>query len=70
VHSSALEPLAGDATFDWKAHPVSLHSVVTESVPLRAATARFPGISAVTGEDNDTKVNRSAEHHAGLADDG
>ena len=37
-------PLPAGATFDWKAHPVSLHSVVNEWVPLRAATARFPGI--------------------------
>jgi hypothetical protein len=30
---SAPGPLPVGATFDWKAHPVTLHSVVTESVP-------------------------------------
>ena len=44
VHSSAPGPRPVSATFDWKAHPFTLHSVVSEFVPLRAATARFPGI--------------------------
>jgi short-subunit dehydrogenase/uncharacterized protein YndB with AHSA1/START domain len=33
VRSSARGPLPAGATFDWKAHPVTLHSVVSESVP-------------------------------------
>lgn len=33
VHNSALGPLPVGAAFDWKAHPVALHSVVSESVP-------------------------------------
>jgi uncharacterized protein YndB with AHSA1/START domain len=33
VHSTAPGPLTVGAAFDWKAHPVTLHSVVTESVP-------------------------------------
>jgi hypothetical protein len=68
VHSSAPGATCR-RPFDWNAQPVCLHSVVTEPVPRRAATARFLA-SAVTGEDNGTKVNRSGEHHAGRADDG
>jgi len=33
VHSSTAGPLPVGAAFDWKAHPVTLHSVVSESVP-------------------------------------
>lgn len=33
VRSSARGPLPAGAAFDWKAHPVTLHSVVSESVP-------------------------------------
>jgi short-subunit dehydrogenase/uncharacterized protein YndB with AHSA1/START domain len=33
VHSPAPGPLPAGATFDWKAHPVTLHSVVSQSVP-------------------------------------
>jgi uncharacterized protein YndB with AHSA1/START domain len=33
VRSPAPGPLPAGAAFDWKAHPVTLHSVVTESVP-------------------------------------
>lgn len=33
VRSSTRGPLPVGATFDWKAHPVTLHSVVSESVP-------------------------------------
>ncbi len=33
VRNSARGPLPVGATFDWKAHPVTLHSVVSESVP-------------------------------------
>ncbi len=33
VRNSATGPLPVGAAFDWKAHPVTLHSVVSESVP-------------------------------------
>jgi len=48
VHSSAPGPLPVGATFDWKAHPVTLHSVVTESVPSKAFryTAASGGLHA------------------------
>ncbi len=35
VRNSAAGPLPAGAAFDWKAHPVALHSVVSESVPGR-----------------------------------
>jgi uncharacterized protein YndB with AHSA1/START domain len=46
VHSPAPGPLPVGAAFDWKAHPVTLHSVVTESVPGKVFryTAAGPGL--------------------------
>jgi hypothetical protein len=46
VHSTAFGPLPVGSAFDWKAHPVTLHSVVSESVPGKVFryTAAGPGL--------------------------
>jgi hypothetical protein len=71
VHSPAPGPLPAGATFDWKAHPVTLHSVVTESMPgtVFRYTAASAGLHAdhtftLTTTPHGTQVH-STETQAG-----
>jgi|SRR5215469_2261793 len=60
VHSSAPGPLPVGATFDWKAHPVTLHSVVTESVPSKAF--RYTAASGGLHADHTFTLTNTARH--------